>query len=174
MRFTKALEREVFSSLVNHPEDCITFPPEVYRNGTVYIYREGLAWRLHRYTYEKLTGQPAPMFMLRTCKTTGCMNFHHYEAARRPYRERKACPKGHRYTPKNTLPETTRDRCRQCRIERNARRRKGTGAHDGRCAKGHLLTETNVYRWVDDRGITHRRCRICLRNYQRDYRMEKR
>lgn len=173
VRFSVRLERDVIRSLVEEPEVCITFPDYEYRDGTIYVYRDGLAHRLPRYLYERLTGQQPPRFMLRTCKTKGCMNFHHYEGSDKPYRKRVVCPNGHEYTEKNTLPKSTRDRCRKCRNARNARRRKGTGPRPGICAKGHALTDENVYKWTDWRGTVHRRCRRCMKQYQRNYRLER-
>lgn len=173
MRFPQSLERDVIRSLVDYPNDCITFPERVYRNGTITVYRDGLAWRLPRYLYERMTGLPAPRYLLRVCSTPGCQNFHHYTASNRPYLVRKTCPNGHRYTKRNTLPPTTRDRCRRCRDERNARRRKGTGGRPGVCARGHNLTESNTYTWTDRHGILHRRCRRCTKQYQRNYRRDR-
>lgn len=173
MKFPASLELDVIRSLVDHPDDCITFSDSAYRGGdTIIVYRDGLAHRLVRYLYERMTGHPAPPYLLRVCGTKGCQNFQHYLGTARPYLERKACPNGHPYTAKNTL-EGTRARCRRCRDARNARRRKGTGGRPGICAKGHRLTDDNVYVWLDADSRPHRRCRRCMKNYQRNYRKDR-
>lgn len=171
MRFPQPLELEVIRSLVDHPDDCITFPDHAYRDGHITIYRDGLSHRLVRYLYEKVTGEPPPRYLLPNCKTKGCQNFHHFEAYERPYALRLVCPNGHPYTARNTLTDNHR-RCRRCRDAYNARRRKGTGGKRDHCRKNHRLTADNVYLWRDADGIVHRRCRRCMITYQRNYRKD--
>lgn len=170
MRFPPTLELELIRSLVDHPDDCITFPPEAYENGHIRIYRDGLSHRLVRWLYERLTGYPAPPYLLRVCKTPGCQNFTHHLGSAKPYITRLACPNGHPYEGNQIAGK--RYRCRRCREAYNRKRRKGTGARPGYCAKGHRLTDDNVYIWLDADSRPHRRCRKCTKTYQRNYRKD--
>lgn len=163
MRFSKLTEEAVLASLRAEPDTCITFPPEAYRNGTILIYRDNLTWRLPRYLDEQIHFKlREDIYLLSNCKTKGCMNPNHFVASRRPYKERRACINGHRYTKKNLLPEGQRDRCRECYEAKLARRRSGgAGYPRGWCHKGHKLTPENSYLTTDRDGVTHRRCKQC-------------
>lgn len=177
VRFSKQLEVQVLSQLFHHPDDHITFPPEAYRDGVVTIYRNGLRHRLPRYLATTIYGVNDLPFMLPACSTKGCQNPNHFEFTSKPYRQRRTCPNGHEYTPKNTLPLNHRFRCRKCRDDYNARRRKGTGPIPSKnlCQNNHRMTEDNVYTWTDPiTGTKHRRCRRCMRDYQNARRQEKR
>jgi hypothetical protein len=83
------------------------------------------------------------------------------------------CPKGHPYTPENTILTSHGRRCRTCKLQRDHRRYhawrdanplapKPLVTH---CYRGHPYDELNTY-W-DNKG--KRRCRQCKRDLDRPY-----
>lgn len=173
MRFTQRLEVEVLTALVENPDACITFPEKAYRtDGAILIHRQNRSFRLHRYLALQLgLDVPRNIYMHPGCKTPRCVNPFHRELSKRSSVGRNAtkCINGHPYTRTNTLA-SGRYRCRQCRDERNARRRTGP-RWGGYCGKGiHRLTPGNVYLSRDVRGKEHRRCRQCTLERMRETR----
>lgn len=153
---------DVIQTLRNNPSLCITFAADVYRtDGAIMLSRDGKQWYLHRYLAHVLGWPMAAYMKPGGCGTFGCMNPRHRILATHPgHGSRLVCPNGHPYTPRTTIPGRGKLRCAICRDARNARRRKGVRRR-GYCAKGHRLTNDNVYRWHDAKGREHRRCRRC-------------
>lgn len=164
MRVTMRVERDVLKTLAEDPTVCITLEDALHApNGGIKVYRYNLVEMFHRRLYKQLCGElPDREYLLPNCKTWGCQNPWHRERSRRASRGRVAskCRNGHEYTTENTLPDG-RSRCKTCRDARLKRRRK-TERQRGQCNKGHLLTDDNVYRWVDGKtGTPHKRCKKC-------------
>jgi hypothetical protein len=130
MRFTRALEEQIVEAITTNPEDHIVLPSEMYRpDGLILIHRDNLSYAIHRYLYGKLV-RPLKRgeYLLPRCKVRGCINplEPHRKLSNSPHPGQAAnrtCPNGHEYTRENTLPASERNRCRQCKQERLARRR---------------------------------------------------
>lgn len=175
MRFTPQLERRVRRTLAHTPDACIVFPDEMYRaDGSIMVYRDNLGIRLVRWLWLQEIGPiDGRLYLHRTCRTKGCQNPHHHEPSTRSARGRtaRACPKGHEYTPANTLPVPSRRRCRQCRDDYNAKRRQPGSTPNGYCRSGqHKLTPANTY---GPYANGRRRCRRCTLSYSRTHRKTK-
>lgn len=104
----------------------------------------GTVHRVHRVVWELLRGPiPDAMTIDHLCRVRNCVNVEHMELVTQsentlrsiPYRpgsgssrsgkERSTvathCPKGHEYTPENTLPPGAGRKCRACAKERRRR-----------------------------------------------------
>jgi hypothetical protein len=169
--YSKKLEADVLTALARAPDAHLRFQPDDYRpDGTIIVYRDNLSETLHRRLYRQVIGPvPSGLYLKKFCNTDRCLNPHHYrlEKASRP--PRATCPNGHPYTKANLLEG--RNKCRTCKENRLAKRRKGVQRKDY-CKQGHKLTPSNVYRWKDVRGRAHRRCKTCHLERVRAARLE--
>lgn len=167
---TPVIERQMLDKLRRDPKGCVAMPAAAYNaQGQVLVHRDNMPGiRAQRHLYRALIGPLERNQFMKgpTCGTKGCLNPHHYLIQNHTSR-RKACPKGHEYTPENTILDG-RDRCLTCRTEKLERRRKGgtnpaeVNASKTKCIHGHELTEDNVYVRTHPRtGATSRQCRTC-------------
>lgn len=173
MRFPPELERDVFRLIRVAPQDHIVFPADEYRHGRVVIYRDNLAKTLHRYLWEGTYGKlPANVFLERTCREDRCVNPRHYQTTRRTRPLPEKCRHGHGYTKGNTRIDREGIRhCIQCEVDRRKRKSGETNRAHGLCRKGlHKMVDGNIYVVVDRKGIEHRRCAECKRQYERERR----
>jgi hypothetical protein len=138
------------------------------------VYVDGLTQHLHRWLYRQVIGElDSKDFLIPDCSTPRCVNPQHCEVRRRSRPDRSHCPNGHPYS---IEPVTGAYRCLTCRDERNARRRAqyevnpffhaardgGRFVSTGVCARGHELTDDNVYVIHEtDRSRVRRRCKAC-------------
>ena len=141
MRRTIPLEKRLASKITIHPEtDCWIWKGAKNNFGYGVIYADGKTKKATRVTYEKLRG-PIPDGLVLdhflypgACVGPGCVNPNHLvpttrsaNAGRTAWARRTHCPKGHEYTPENTIIEDTHRgrgkgrRCKKCHYERIAR-----------------------------------------------------
>lgn len=129
MRYSEATERLVLQKIAEHPNAHIRLPASMYRtDGRVMTYRDNRQQMVHRRLWEFVHKRPLPRrtYLLQACDEPRCINPLHYTESSTPHPGQKleTCPNGHKYTPANTMPKGSRDRCRTCHEERLARRRK--------------------------------------------------
>lgn len=169
-RLSPYLVEQIVSTLTINPDRCVVMALDMNPNPR--IIREGRRWALHRYLYHRLLGGEVPRgvaFLPWGCGTANCLNPHHRVlTSSHGIVQRGTCPNGHEYTPTNTS-FGTRWKCRKCHEDWLARKRTSTH-RAGWCRQGHKMTKGNVYRWVDSKGIPHRRCRRCQLDRQHAYR----
>jgi hypothetical protein len=134
MRFPRELEIQVLDAIEEDPSRCYSLDPQYYRaDGRVIVHRNNRSQLLHRWLYQQIIGTiPRGTFLLRGCETPTCVNPHHYERNRQPYRARV--------------------------VERQVGEANGKKKA---CPSGHRYTKSNTYWWVDGKGNAHRKCRAC-------------
>src|SRR4029079_60680 len=108
--------------------DCWLWTRSLSRAGYGRLHRDGRWWIAHRYVYAGLVGPiPEGKELDHLCRTPRCVNPDHLEPV--THREnmlrgqtfagiqsrRTHCPKGHPYTPENTVADrVTHRKCRTC------------------------------------------------------------
>jgi hypothetical protein len=129
MRYSEKTEEFILYQVLNHPDSHVRLPKEMYRtDGKVMTYRDNRQQMVHRRLWELVHQRPLArrMYLLKKCGVERCINPLHYEVSATPHagQQLDTCPNGHRYTAENTLPRGSRDRCKKCKEDRLARRRK--------------------------------------------------
>jgi CxxC motif-containing protein len=138
----------------------------------------------HRISYEMFTGPiPDGLTIDHLCRNTGCVNPDHLEAVTMTENIRRSCsagglnarkthcPRGHEYTPENTIRgrHLKYRRCRICDGEQhkraqakvNQKRAEQRAMRSDNCPNGHIyMPETTI----QIRGV--RRCTICLETHK--------
>lgn len=170
-RLTPYLVEQIVSTLTQNPDRCVVMAPGM--NPYPRIVRDGRRWALHRYLYARFMGVDLPRtlaLMPGGCPTRGCITPAHgiVTSVRGHGGPHSHCPNGHEYVPSN-VSHGTRWKCVRCHDAWLARKRTTTKRR-GYCRHGHKMTKTNVYRWTDASGKTHRRCRRCQIDRQHAYR----
>lgn len=135
--FVRSTDQEAaFWAKVEKTDGCWQWAGPTMRQGYGYISRNGRIVYAHRHAYELLVGPiPDGLVIDHLCRNTSCVNPAHLEpvtqrenvlrgnapAAKNAVKTH--CPRGHEYTPENTI---TRDRdgrisrqCRECKNEWN-------------------------------------------------------
>jgi hypothetical protein len=103
----------------------------VRKDGYTQVSYQGKKWLTHRLTYTLLVGPIADGLEIdHLCRTQHCVNPDHLEAVTGLINTRRSlgnvskthCPRGHEYTPENTLNHDSRQHreCKACKYERNA------------------------------------------------------
>lgn len=107
--------------------------------GLIGLYQTRKLTAAHRFAYEYINGPiPTGLQLDHLCRNRLCVNPAHLEPVtlkenihrgRSANREKTRCPKGHRYTPKNTITTKRSDggrgrRCRKCYNQAQQRQRK--------------------------------------------------
>lgn len=142
--------------------------------GKTSIFRRDM--QAHRGAYMAFVGLiPTGLEIDHKCNCRSCVNPDHLQPVTRQVnakliqsRDRRACRKGHAYTPENTYWDTKRG-WRQCNICRDAAQAKAASRRKAKpriekskthCRNGHEITEANTY--VRPNGWTE--CRACQRD----------
>lgn len=169
-RLTPWIVEEMVDFLRESPDTCLLLNPSMIpKTGMPRVNRDGRRIALHRYLYLRVTEEEPGGCLLAACPTPGCLNPFHWELSqRRGRRIITHCPNGHEYTPDN-IERVGKFKCKQCRIDRLARRRKGKYGRDY-CRHGHKKTPGNTYTTREPDGTLTRRCRTCQKDNQRRYR----
>jgi hypothetical protein len=112
------------------PNGCIRWLGEITRYGYGRFHVAGRGVRAHRYSFEHFKGPiPQGLALDHLCRNRWCVNHEHLEAVTPAENLRRSaiapatinaakthCPKGHEYTPENTMPRSLgRKRWRECR-----------------------------------------------------------
>lgn len=173
-RINEWIVEDMVRALEGDRDTCIVLNASMMpKTGTPRVIRDGKRWTLSRYLYYRVTGTDPREAMLSICPIEGCLNpFHRELSMRRSRAHLKGCPNGHDYTPENTLRHG-RYRCKQCYLDRLARKRKGAYGNGYCRSKGHRLTKANTYNYTTKDGRQQRRCRTCALDNQRLYRERK-
>lgn len=117
-------------------ENCVVWPGELSEDGYPTTRYNGHKTVAHRAIWTEILGPiPEGLVLERTCRNTACVNPRHCEPVtaqeaieRSPLHNKNKthCPKGHAYSPENTI--TSKDKktgkvvsrvCKKCRAERN-------------------------------------------------------
>jgi hypothetical protein len=124
MILTPEIRRQILTALIEHPERALVLPDHAYdRDGYVPINLGGLQMMLHRWLYEQLIGPLGARRIYNMSGVKGNVNPYLFSLSRSPVkpklvanRNKRKCPRGHRYTAANTLVFSDgKRRCRRCR-----------------------------------------------------------
>lgn len=150
MKLSPAQRSHLVAQCLSSPDDHLVLYADEYRpDGNVQITVDHLTMLLHRYLYE-MVFDDLPPYLLPDCALGKlCQNPHHRLASISP---RLAKPKPSR----NGTPIS-------------ANRAKTHCPHD------HEYTLENTYIWVDRKGRSHRKCKLCtIKRTRAQHRAERR
>lgn len=170
-RLPESTEERFWLKVAKQPNGCWLWTGSTAGAGRYGRFADDQA---HRWSYERFVGPiPDGLVIDHLCRVTLCVNPAHLEPvtqAENIYRGdslqaknrlKTHCVRGHEFTPENTISRGNGRICRQCRIDRNERRKAEYVKRGRREAQHGTISRYSSYKW-------NCRCELC-RQAWRDY-----
>ncbi len=173
MRYSASIEASILDAIAENPTAEVILPEWCYWQGVSqpWIYLDQRPVRLIRHLYSTLIDDLPESSGLAMLPGVNPKNVNPHLAAVTPTRRsRAACPKGHLYDPGDFDPKSGKQSCQECRAERAlGESPTELNRQKTHCPRGHPYTKGNLVKLASGR----RRCLICHREQQAEYRSRK-